>query len=555
MLLYRQNKSYPMNNLVNLSEIAEQFKQKGVSYTISSRGIRKDIDILDYLKIFFMYVPFKQIESVFGFVTDFSPLYGGRGFSKTFGMTQTHVNTLENKGIHISLTLTNHNFDEESYNSSIELLERHHKKGNSIVCVNDELARRIRIDFPHYEIKASLIKNLNTYEKVIKALELYDSVVIPMEMNDDDLFLESLPSKERIILFANAGCAYTCSARICYNTISHDIQGTTTSNMHGCSKDILPREDFGHVFFNIKKLTEMGFFRFKLIPNLKDSALQSARKLSNSRNYYLKTIKSNKPIFLLYSYPKSGRTWLRYMVANYLNLMYKLDLDLDLHSMFTLLPNYENDPIKGINAYAFADNDNFPALFSTHTPPNLLNMDSYPIILLLRLVYDVVVSDYFQHVYLLNRFEGSIGEFIREDKGSLDSYCHYLNEWGELLKTKNRNNLLLLTYEMIHSDTSKVLELVITFLGITLQKDLIQQSVEASVFDKMKLIEETKGLAGHEQAQENKEGRRVREGKRGNYRKYLSEEDIKYIYERCEIILTNDAKTLLEEYGISYKAV
>jgi len=541
-----------MSNVIKNSEIAEHFKEKGISFTLSSRGIRKDIDILDYLKIFFMYVPFENIDSVFGFSTEFSPLYGGRGFSKTFAMTPAHVNTLEEKGIAISLTLTNHLFDEKNYLESYPLLQRHHTKGNSIVCVNDELVLRIRKDFPNYELKASLIKNLNTYEKVSTALELYDSVVIPMDMNDDDKFLESLPSKERIVLFANANCAYNCTARICYNTISHDMTGKRTAAMHNCSQDMIPRLDMGHVFFNVKKLHAMGYTRFKLVPNLTDTALQMARKFSHAKNYYLDTIKVSKPIYQLYSYPKSGRTWLRFMIANYFNTAYELGLSLDLHSMFTLLPNDGDDQSKGLSAYDFADDTRFPAIISTHNMPQAPQIKKSPVILLMRLVYDVVVSDYFQHTERLERYKGDISAFIREEKGSLHRYCTYLNTWATLLADKKRDEILLITYEMLHADAPKTLSSVITFLGINPEDEIILRSVEASSFDVMQKIESEKGLAGYEKAPENIEGRRVREGKVGNYRKYLSDEDIAYIFRTCDKNLNINAKKLLNSYSISY---
>ena len=44
------------------------------------------------------------------------------------------------------------------------------------------------------------------------------------------------------------------------------------------------------------------------------------------------------------SFPKSGRTWLRFILANYLNRLLSLGLELDLRSMFGLIPNDVLDP-------------------------------------------------------------------------------------------------------------------------------------------------------------------------------------------------------------------
>jgi len=65
-------------------------------------------------------------------------------------------------------------------------------------------------------IDASVIKNIKTHRKTNDVLELYDSVVLPMRLNKDFDFLEKIEAKDRITLFANAGCALTCPSKLCY---------------------------------------------------------------------------------------------------------------------------------------------------------------------------------------------------------------------------------------------------------------------------------------------------------------------------------------------------
>jgi hypothetical protein len=122
----------------------------------------------------------------------------------------------------------------------------------------------IRKDFPQYNIRASIIKNLNTVNKFKKALELYDDIVIPMDMNDDDEFLENLPEKGRMMLFANAACAYSCPSRICYAEISKFNQAKTDTIR--CKKQELGLQKYAYYFFNVEKFHQLGFSNFKLIP-------------------------------------------------------------------------------------------------------------------------------------------------------------------------------------------------------------------------------------------------------------------------------------------------
>ena len=88
--------------------------------------------------------------------------------------------------------------------ADIPYLEKYYRPGNAIIVTNDNLARWIRADFPDYHLEASVIKNINTLEKIEKASRIYDTVVLPMPCNQDEAFLKSIEDKSIIRLFANA---------------------------------------------------------------------------------------------------------------------------------------------------------------------------------------------------------------------------------------------------------------------------------------------------------------------------------------------------------------
>lgn len=234
-----------------------------INYTVTTRNIKPYYSIKEYLDTFFYNINHSKIESLFGFSSTFSPLYGGRKFVINNTLTEKHFIEMKNLNIKTSLTLTNHYFTEEAYKTTIPLLERHHKNGNIITCFNDTLAKRLKKDFPLYILNASVIKNLTTIDKIINVFELYDNVVIPIHLNNDLLFMESIPQKENIILFANAGCAYNCPLKICYLSVSNFNQNRKKTD--GCSKKQIKRPKRGITFFNIKKLYEMGFKNFKIV--------------------------------------------------------------------------------------------------------------------------------------------------------------------------------------------------------------------------------------------------------------------------------------------------
>jgi hypothetical protein len=186
-----------------------------ITYTVSARNKPPELPIMAYLRKNYGNIPLREIDSVFGFV-ERSTLYGGRGF---------------------------------------EL--------NSVICTNDDLARWIRAEYPKYRLDASVIKNIKTHRKIDEALELYDSVVLPMRLNEDLEFLDQVEQKDRIILFANAGCALTCPSKLCYISISEINKGE--GGEFKCSQPIKERELYGMVDFPLDPYIAMGFRQFKLL--------------------------------------------------------------------------------------------------------------------------------------------------------------------------------------------------------------------------------------------------------------------------------------------------
>ena len=231
------------------------------TYTVSARSKRPDVPIFRFLRNNFGNVPLREIDSVFGFV-ERSTLYGGRAFA-TRELSERDVHQLNNAGIGIRLPMSNHYVELPEYEANKRLLRKYHRDGNSIICTNDDLARWIRQDFPEYRIDASVIKNLKSLEKIEQAMELYDSVVLPMSVNEDLAFLETIRNKDKITLFANAGCALTCPSKICYVSISKMNKGGDEE--FKCSQTLKWREMHGMVDFPLAPYVQLGFHRFKLL--------------------------------------------------------------------------------------------------------------------------------------------------------------------------------------------------------------------------------------------------------------------------------------------------
>ena len=232
-------------------------------FTISARGKPAAMPIQMFIKRHFSDIPLTQIDSFFGFTTDKSTLYGGRIYGGT-EISAYDLRSMYEMGIGLRLPLTNHEATPEEYQANVPLFAKHHRPGNSIIVTNDNLARWIRRDFPAYRLEASVIKNIDSLEKIDKAIAIYDSIILPMSANEDEAFLASIDNKDQITLFANAGCALTCPSKICYPSISK-ANKTGDKSLFRCSQQLKYRELLGMKDFDLDHLESLGFHRFKLL--------------------------------------------------------------------------------------------------------------------------------------------------------------------------------------------------------------------------------------------------------------------------------------------------
>jgi hypothetical protein len=241
---------------------AETIPPPDYTFTISARGKSPEAPVFRFLRRHFGHIALNQIESLFGFV-EYTPLYGGRVFHGR-ELSERDVFQLNNAGIGLRLPLSNHHVSTEEYRESRDFLDKYHRDGNSAIVTDDDLARWIRRDFPRFRIDASVIKNINTPKKLEQALTLYDEVVLPMTSNEDLPFLESIRDRDRITLFANAGCAFTCPSKTCYVSVSK-MNKADGEHAFQCSQSLKERELLGMIDFDLEPLVQMGFRSFKLL--------------------------------------------------------------------------------------------------------------------------------------------------------------------------------------------------------------------------------------------------------------------------------------------------
>jgi len=232
----------------------------------------------------------------------------------------------------------------------------------------------------------------------------------------------------------------------------------------------------------------------------------------------------------LLSFPKCGRTWLRFMLGSVFARHFDLD-HIDVLQLSNLCSAEPRIPVISVN------HDDGPQY---KTPAELAvaktKYRGKKVILLVRDPRDAIVSMYFHRTRRrrIKNYEGTLSEFLRMERGSLSSFFAYYNNW--LRHRDVPAGFLLLRYEDMHANAFAALRAAVDFLGLSeIADEEIAVAAQHGSFENMRRVEVTEvsrskklrpGTVG------DVESYKTRRGKVGGYRDYLSEEDIVYVDER-----------------------
>ena len=219
-------------------------------------------------------------------------------------------------------------------------------------------------------------------------------------------------------------------------------------------------------------------------------------------------------IFLV-SYPKSGNTWLRFILANLLNKNEEIN--------FTNIHQYSAEEGK---IPSLKDELNKQRFVKSHSQFN----SSFPkIIYIVRDGRDVYVSYYH---YLKNNLPPgtSFKEFLANGPFIYGRWSEHVFSWLDNCK----NPLLLIKYEDMHRDPLNTMGKVIDFIGLEVDNMSIKIALEKSCFDHMRNLEKTFGRG------EYKTGPDIfmRKGEVGDWQKYFHHEEKKIFKELDQLSLT-----------------
>jgi hypothetical protein len=183
------------------------------------------------------------------------------------------------------------------------------------------------------------------------------------------------------------------------------------------------------------------------------------------------------------SYPKSGNTWTRFLIANLLHP----EPNLTLLDMERLVPAVDGQTRRFFRTMPR------PRVIRDHGP---FNPQYKNVIYIVRDPRDVVVSAYnfvlkatiVDEDYPITTF---VNEFVRGARSAVGSWGENVASW--LATRGNTPRFLLLRYEDMLSETSRELGKIASFLGMTVSAERLAEAVSRSSADNMRKLEKMHG--------------------------------------------------------------
>ncbi len=244
----------------------------------------------------------------------------------------------------------------------------------------------------------------------------------------------------------------------------------------------------------------------------KDTKLGELRIYKKEQNVFnsfeIKKIPSRQFI----SFPKSGRTWIRYILTQ---------LGLETYIIF------HHD--------GFEYNDGtYPELNFNISKRLQLYTDQDKIIYLERDPMDVMVSLFHQITGRFKdifKYQGSISDFIRHEYFGANNLKKFRQMWEDITKTRG---FLKITYEAMHQDAFATMQNILTYLELDYDQLALKQAIKNAEFSKMKQVEDS-GKFSQPWLRKRQGAPKVRCGKIAGYKDILSHKDIKYLEKIFEV--------------------
>jgi len=217
-----------------------------------------------------------------------------------------------------------------------------------------------------------------------------------------------------------------------------------------------------------------------------------------------KFVRSVRPtdVFLV-TYPKSGTTWMGFLLANILHGMRSPSLNLRTYLKY--IPDINNLYYSNGDLSEYSDIP-APRFFSSHAP---YDAAFSRVIYVMRDPRDVMVS-YWHHTKLIRpSFNLSLEDFVASNDQWPNLWHEHVKEWA----LGRHGNVFVVKYEDLKADTFSATKKMLEFIDYPFDEQVVMHAIEGSKFEKMKSLEDRYGIGHHEDSLKGF----VRKGKSGSW--------------------------------------
>lgn len=210
----------------------------------------------------------------------------------------------------------------------------------------------------------------------------------------------------------------------------------------------------------------------------------------------------------LVSYPRSGITWLRFMLTGLL-----WHREVSFNTVRRVIPGIHTRTDEELQ-YA-----PYPRLLKSHAPGN----PRYPrVVYLVRDGRDVAVSLYYLRTRrgaAYDNFSSFLRKFLAGQTGSMGSWAGHVHSWLALAETRP---FLMISYEALQADAHGTLSQIADFLSVSYSPQDLERAVAAGAFSRMRAQE---SAVYQRSAADPSSQFEVRKGVSGDWRNHFSETD------------------------------
>lgn len=231
------------------------------------------------------------------------------------------------------------------------------------------------------------------------------------------------------------------------------------------------------------------------------------------------------------SYPKSGRTWLRFMIDDYMVRLHGVKLK----NVFKVEKTPEGAPLWWSHLRGRLAHESRPVMLGAFDWEGLRDRRC---VFLMRNFYATLASSY----HFVNSGEehpASPGEFLRDPYVGAVKLVSFYNLWEEIRSVVPAYHLV--SYENIKADPAATLEGVLQFVGVPLDLGLVKTIAQEATFQRLRELSLSEDYVDSPLyvSPAGPNSYKVRKGSNLDYKSLFSREEIAYIASVIDLLLIN----------------